>query len=350
MFEKIKWKNHKFYYTFDINEPVFNTDYFQFYNGNAKGDIDGNVHYEPLKLDYNIIMVSSNELMVEGPFYSGYYVVINNIPYPYFEEETKPEEPEAKPDDKPELKEPSGIYKLIEDDNAFYFDKLPEDYALNYQSVDVVIDEYTNEVYPDYPFRSKKHTFKLNKFHKVEVFKKERNIIYHIYVNTESEKYFLKYISNILCYFSNVESLKSFIKDLELNIPLKPDNELKMLIQEKSVLLKRRFGLREEYTENQEYMPIFKRVVNLYCIEDLIAISFINGNFISTGEHGTNNGMKLSKFSIDGDGGTGGYALSTDLIKNLIDDAETDLYKSLFKQPVNKKKKGLYNRCLSYQR
>ena len=136
---------------------------------------------------------------------------------------------------------------------------------------------------------------------------------------------------------------------MELNIPLKPDDELKLLIQENSVKLKRRFGLREMYTENPEYMPIFKKVVNLYCIENLIAISFINGNFISTGEHGTNNGMKLSKFSIDGDGGTGGYALSTDLIKDLIDKAENDLYKSLFKEPRRKKKKGMFdNLCYQY--
>lgn len=348
MFEKIKWKDHKFYYIFDLNEPVFNTDYFQFYNGNVRDNIDEDtIKYEPLKLDYDIVMVSNNELMVEGPFYQGYYVIINNIPYPYFEEK-EPEEPEVE-EPKQEYKEPVGIYKLIEDDNAFYFDKLPEDYPLDYQNVEVVIDEYTNEVYPDYPFRSKKYIFKLNKFHRTEVFKKARNIIYHIYVYTENEKFFLKYVSRILCYFSTVEALKSFIKDLELNIPIKPDDELRTLIQEKSVLLKRRFGLREEYTENPEYFPIFKRVVNLYCVEDLIAISFINGNFISTGEQGTNNGLKLSKFSIDGDGGTGGYALSTDLIKNLIDDAEADLYKSLFKQPVNKKPKGLFGRCRNYQ-
>ena len=345
MFDKIKWKEHKFYYTFDINEPVFNDEYFKFYNGNARSS----EQVEPVRvfLDYKIKIISSNELMVEGPFFNGYYVVINNIPYPYFEEnieEPKPEEP------KEELPKPEGIYKLLESDNAFYFDKLPEDFEEDYLTVNVKIDEYTNEVYPDYPFRSKKNTFRLNKFHRTEIFKKERNVIYHIFINTKDGKqYFLKYISDILCYFSNVKALKDYIKDLELNIPLKPDDELKLLIQENSVKLKRRFGLRKMYTENPEYMPIFKKVVNLYCIENLIAISFINGNFISTGEHGTNNGMKLSKFSIDGDDGTGGYALSTDLIKDLIDKAENDLYKSLFKEPRRKKKKGMFdNLCYQY--
>lgn len=347
MFNKIKWKDHNFYYTFDINEPVFNTDYFQFYNGNVREEVGGGIYSEPVKLDYKIQVISNNELMVKGPFFNGYYVVINNIPYPYFEEtpeEPKPEEP------KEELSKPEGIYQLLEDDNAFYFDKLPEEYETEYLTVKVKIDEYTNEVYPDHPFRSKTHTFKLNKFHKIEVFKKERNVIYHIFIETEDgQKYFLKYISEILCYFSNVQALKQFIKDLELNIPIKPDEELKLLIQENSVRLKRRFGLREMYTENPEYLPIFKKVVNLYCVENLMAISFVNGNFISTGEHGTNNGMKLSKFSIDGDGGTGGYALSTDLIENLIEKAETELYKSLFKEPRRKKKKGMFdNLCCQY--
>lgn len=343
MFNKIKWKDHNFYYTFDVNEPVFNEEYFKFYNGNVKG----NVNPEPYLLDYNIKVISSNELMVKGPFFNGYYVVINNIPYPYFEE--KPEEP--KPEEpKDELPKPEGIYSMIEEDDAFFFDKLPEDFESDYVTVNVQIDEYTNEVYPDYPFRSKKKTFKLNKFHRTEIFKKERNVIYHIYINTEENgKYFLKYTSNILCYFSNVQALKSFIKDLELNIPIKPDEELKLLIQENSVKLKRRFGLREHYTENPEYLPIFKKVVNLYCIENLIAISFINGNFITTGEHGTNNGMKLSKFEIDGDSGSNGYALSTDLISNLIYKAEEELYKSLFKEPRRKKKKGLMDRvCYQY--
>lgn len=349
MFKKIKWKDHNFYYTFDKDEPVFDTNYFQFFNGNSTGDFDGDIYYyENSSLDYKIKVISSNELMVEGPFYEGYYVVINNIPYPYFEG-SKPEEPKPEAPDE-QLAEPTGIYQLIEDDNSFYFDKLPDDYEKEYVEVKVVVDEYTNEVYPDYPFRSKIYNIKLNKFHKVELFKKERNIIYHIFVNAEDgKKYFLKYISKILCYFSNVKSLKDYIKNLELNIPLKPDDELKLLIQENSLRLKRRFGLKEIYTENPEYFPIFKKVVNLYCIENLMSISFINGNFISTGEHGTNNGMKLSKFSIDGDGGSNGYALSTDLIENLINEAENDLYKSLFKEPRRKKKKGMFdNLCYQY--
>lgn len=345
MLEKIKWKEHNFYYTFDIDEPVFNAEYFKFYNGNARST--DKVQPVRVLLDYKIKIVASNELMIEGPFFNGFYVVINNIPYPYFEE--APEEPEPeKP--KEELTEPAGIYKLIEEEEAFYFDKLPEDNEEDYVPVKVTVEEYTNEVYPDYPFKSKTYTFELNKFHKIEIFKKERNVIYHIFVNTEDgKKYFFKYVAKILCYFSNVKALKEYIKDLELNIPLKPDDELKLLIQENSVKLKRRFGLREMYTENPEYLPIFKKVVNLYCIENLISISFINGNFISTGEHGTNNGMRLSKFSINGDGGTNGYALSTDLISDLIYKAEEELYKSLFKEPRRKKKKGMFdNLCYQY--
>lgn len=260
MFNKIKWKDHNFYYTFDINEPVFNYEYFQFYNGNVREEVSGGIYSEPVKLDYKIKMISSNELMVEGPFFNGYYVVINNIPYPYFEEapeEPKPEKPTE------ELLKPEGIYQLLETDNAFYFDKLPEEFEEDYLTVKVKIDEYTNEVYPDYPFRNKKYTFRLNKFHKTEIFKKEKNVIYHIFINTEDGKqYFMKYISDILCYFSNVQSLKQFIKNLELNIPIKSDEELKLLIQENSVKLKRRFGLREMYTENPEYLPIFKSFSN----------------------------------------------------------------------------------------
>lgn len=341
MFEKIKWKEHNFYYTFDTNEPVFSPDYFQFYNGKVKS-------IEPVKLEgFSIRVIANNELIIKGPFYEGYYVVINNIEYPYYEndEEEKPEEPEE-PEE--EIKEPEGIVEVFDDEVYFYFEKLPEDFEEDYVQVKVKVDEYTNEVYPDHPFRSKTHSVKLNKFHKYYFLKKERNVIYQITILMPSnEKYFIEKRSDILCYFSTVESLKTFIKDLELNIPIKDDEELRKLIQEKSVKLKRRFGLREKYTENPEYFPAFKRVVNLYCVEDLISVSFINGNFITTGNKGTNNGLELSKFKVDGDGGNNGYALSTDLIKTLITEAENDLYKSLFKEPINKKKNGAF-KC--YQR
>ena len=346
MFNKIKWKEHKFYYTFDANEPVFNADYFQFYNGNARGDNDGNnVQPEDCKLDYQIKVISNNQLMVSGPFYNGYYVVINNIPYPYYEEE-EPEIPENPDSDKPSFDIPSGIYKIINEDETLYFDKLPQDYITNYLKVDIEIDEYTNEVYPDYPFRSTKHKLELNKFHKTKIIQMQKNVIYQIKIYIDNRvKFKEEFKAKILSYFSTVNGLKTYIEDLQLNIPMKSDEELKKLIQENSVKLKRRFGLKDKYTEDPEYLPIFKEVVNLYCLEDLISVSFINGNFITSGEKGTVSGLKLSKFEVDGEGGDGGYILSTDLINNLIKEAENNLYASLHKDPVNKKKKGMQFRC-----
>lgn len=328
MFNKIKWKDKNFYYSFEITEPVFNDDYFQFYNGNAR-DVNNN----PVKLEYEIQVIDSNTLMVNGPFDYGFYVVIDNVPYPYFENE-KPDVPETPEIENPEFEEPTGIYNLNEEDDKIFFNKLPENYFTDYVPVNIEIEEYTNEVYPDYPFRVKKHKFELNKYYNTEILSMKRNVIYRIKIYIDKKvKYVEEFKAKILSYFSTVKGLKTYIEDLQLNIPIKSDEELFKLIQENSVKLKRRFGLKEKYTEDPEYLPIFKEVVNLYCVKDLISISFINGNFITSGEKGTVSSLKLSKFSVDGDGGTNGYALSTDLIKDLISKAEDDLYQSLYKEP-----------------
>lgn len=336
--EKIKWKNHNFYYTYDINEDIFSEDYFQFFNGNAKKELDTSI-----KLQVSIQILSSNELMINGPFFDGYYVVINNQRFDYSEYKEKPDEVVEHIPLVPPL--PQNEYSIEEDEYGnLYMNKLKEDYYLNTLEIKVKIEEYTNEVYPDYPFKTYYKTISLNKFHNSEIIQPKKNVIYIISLVVNGQKYSKEYRAPFICYFSNVKDLKVFIKDLNLEIPEKSNAELRKLIQEKSVQLKRKFGLSQKFIEDPEYFPIYKKVVNLYCVENLISVSFINGNFISSGINGSGNGLTLSKFKINDEGGNSDVVLSTNLIKDMIKNAEADLYSSIFKKPVNISG-GIYKLC-----
>lgn len=329
--EKIKWKNHDFYYTYDPNEPIFSENYFQFFNGNAK---NVTIENPKVKLDTTIKILSDKELMVTGPFYEGYYVVINKEVF-YYSEEKETSDQIIKPTPLvPPL--PQNEYLIEEDENgSLYMNKLTQDYFKDYLDVKIKIEEYTNEVYPDYPFKTSYKTIQLNKFYNTEILQPKKNVIYIISLVVNGQKYSKEYRAPLLCYFSNVTDLRTFMKDLKLELPDRSDDDLKKLIQEKSVQLKRRFGLIQRYIEDPEYFPIYKKVVNLYCVEHLISISFINGNFISSGFSGSGNGLALSKFKVNDEGGNSNPILSTELIKEMIRNAEADLNSSLFKKPIN---------------
>lgn len=77
----------------------------------------------------------------------------------------------------------------------------------------------------------------------------------------------------------------------------------------------------------------------------MISISFASGNFISGGTSGSGTNLTLSKLKIDDTSGTDSTVLSTEVIKSLIEEAEADLYSSLFKKPYLKKAKGCFKKC-----
>lgn len=329
---KIEWKNHNFYYKFEKDENVFDPNFFSFYNGNAK---------EPVRLKPNITILSENELMANGPFNEGFYVIIYNRKYDYEEsvisdEENKPVIPEIIVPPKPQKE-----FEIYENDGLLFMNKLHQNYLYEEIKLTIKVEEYTNEVYPDFPFKTYKKEIVLNKYCITDILQLQRNVIYKISFEINNQKYVQEFKAPILCYFSNVVDLKKFIKDLRLEIEIGPDDELKKLIQEKSVLLKRKFGLNENYTEDPEYFPVFKKVVNLYCVENLISLSFINGNYISSGLSGSGNGLTLSKFKVNDEGGNSDVILSVEAIKNMIKNAENDLYSSLFKKPASTNRMGV---------
>lgn len=345
---KVVWdKNSNFIYIFDTDENIFQQEYFKFFDS-AICDMQTGSHLR-INLDYKINMISNNELMIKGPFSKSQYVIVNGQTYyqtnhinvidPYF---SIPEDSAIDPEfTAPEELEEGLKYEPFEYNEQIYIPKLEK--GEKEKNIKLEIWKYTNEVYPDYPYKKIKQYLKLNDKYDLYVCRDEKNVIFIFKLNIDGKKYEYKYISDKLCYFSTVENLKNFIKDLNLNITVGTNEETQKLIQENSVKLKRRFGLTKDQTENPEYFPIFKQVVNLYCIESLISVSFINGNFITSGNvpgmQSNTSSLKLGQFSTGEDGGNDGYILSKDLIKTLIEDAENDLYSSILKRSLNKPSK-----------
>ena len=107
------------------------------------------------------------------------------------------------------------------------------------------------------------------------------------------------------------------------------------MIQEKSVYLKRRFGLDKTQIEDIEYFPLYKRLVNLYCMSEFLALKFINGvnADVGLGASPSTSNLKLGNFATGVGGGANGTVSSSDLIKNLIYEAEKELYEALYKEP-----------------
>lgn len=338
---KVTWdKNSNFIYTFDANEDVFQQDYFKFFDS-AICDLETGGHLR-VNSKYQIMMIVEDELMIKGPFSKSQYAIVNGKTY-FQDKEEKKTDSDLKKQTTDEVVaqeqiEQESKYEPFEDNGQIYIPKL----QLGEKEKDVYLEiwKYTNEVYPDYPFKKIKQYLKLNDKRDLYICREEKNVIFIFKLKLEGKEYSFKHVCEMLCYFSNVESLKQLVKDLNLNIILREDEKLKKLIQENSVKLKRRFGLTSQQTENPEYFPIFKQVVNLYCIENMISVSFINGNFITLGDELGNTAntrsLKLGQFATGEEGGNDGYILSTDLIKKMIEDAENDLYSSIFKNSVNK--------------
>ena len=355
---KVFWdESSNFIYTFDTDENIFQRDYFKFFDS-AICDMNSGGHLR-INNDYQIMMISDNELMIKGPFSKSQYVIVNGKTY-YQENKQEVIDPDFSiPVDgnidpgftAPEELEQGLKYEPFEYNEQIFIPKLQ--IGEKEKNIYLEIWKYTNEVYPDYPYKKIKQYLKLNAKHDLFICREEKNVIFVFKLTIDGKTYKFKHISDKLCYFSNIDNLKKAIKDLNLNINLGADVEIKKLIQENSVKLKRRFGLTIDQTENPEYFPIFKQVVNLYCIESLISVSFINGNFItssggSSSAPANTSSLKLGQFSTGEDGGNDGYVLSTDLIKNLIEDAENDLYSSIFKRSMNKPSKKLCDNIYGY--
>lgn len=313
--KKVTWYPNKVIYIFEKNEDIFQPNYFLFFLKQKQIELPFMLHVNE---DWNSIAIFGN-------FGTNIHLKVNNINYIYDyipNQETivasdgKKKDPKiTEIDDDIELS--NEVYKLAINDEKIEVLPVEKDVTLP-----IRVHYFTNENFPDYPHKKQKFDNFLN-------LQRETNLIYKVII--ENEEYIIK--SNPRYYWSNVKDLKSFISDLHLELIDRTDKELFKLIQEKSMYLKKRFGLAEEHIEDIEYFPLYKRVVNLYCIENMISLSYINGNYISQGvENGNMSSLKLGNFAIGQDGGTTGQIFSPQAIKYMIENAEKELKDALIKR------------------
>lgn len=139
-------------------------------------------------------------------------------------------------------------------------------------------------------------------------------------------------------YFTTVKALKEAFTDTGLKLPNKTDESYKEKIIEKSTYLKKKFGLTEDETKNHEMYPVFKRLTTLYCLQDLVAFSFIQGETVSGGGDApvTSDSLSLGKFSTkssngssNGSSGSSSSGFLPDIIADQISIAEDDVKKSI---------------------
>lgn len=337
MDNKVQWNKKKLIYKLDDNENPLKTNFFLFYKNGKK-----------ILNNFLIRIIDEKEVEIEGNFSEEYTLKVNNINYLFNEDLDKNENSENKNSAgvKKEIKEIEfeedfyeidKKYKITLNDDIILIENLEKNIKLSINNsgikinkeikpFQIIVEQYTNEIYPDFPYKKTK----LNVENKYEI-KRKTNVIYKIKIG--DTYYIVKEVPRF--YWSNIKDLKEFLKDTSLEFSNKTDEQFKKLIQEKSVYLKRRFGLNKSSIEDIEYFPLYKKLVNLYCLYDIISLSFINGvnsdlNNGSINSAGSN--LKLGNFSTGVDGGANGSILSTQLVKNMIDIAEKDLYASLYKK------------------
>lgn len=312
---KVKWHPDKVIYFFDAFEPIFQANYFSFYSEQEKLDLNFVIHVnEDLK-----------SLTIFGNFGNKIRLKVNdtNYLYDYIPEDNS----ENENTDKPKVKEEVQIedeFEIV--DNKYLLNVDEENIRIKSpienNTFPVKIHFFTNENFPDCPY--KKSTFK-TPFQLI----RETNVIYKVFINgkvfvvKDSPRY----------YWSNVKSLKEFIQDLQIELLDKTDEQLFKLIQEKSTYLKKRFGLDKEHVEDIEYFPLYKHLVNLYSVESLMSLSFINGNFITQGSENIGTAsLHLGNFSTGQDGGVNGQIFSPQALKFMIGNAEKELKEALIKR------------------
>lgn len=327
---KVIWQPEFITYTFDKTEPFYNKGYFK-----LKRQVinEGDAIEEITELTY-VYVVSENVLQIYSPlgtFNLGDILEVDKISYIYKEEQSNqdsiPQPPIEKPSEVPE----------ISINNLKIESKKNEIFAINISEIEAIkleieIEEYTREVYPEFPFNTIEKNIRLLPKQKISIYKLDKGKIVVINIDdNEGSRLKLEYENNPLYHFSTVKSLKDTIKNMKLTVTEKTDDEYKNLISEKSTYLKKRFGLTKNETQNIELFPAFKNIVNLYCIRELIALSFIQGDvaLISNQSYNPTTNLTLGKFKTDGETNNGNI-FSITAIDTVIKKCETDLEKSIF--------------------
>ena len=224
------------------------------------------------------------------------------------------------------------------------------------EDLELVLEFYTVESYPEVPYKKIEKIINIKNGYK-EIIERPKGIKVLAKVNNlngiEIEKTLMD--NEILYYFSNINSLNRDIIELGVKVAKYTDEEKKQLISEKSIVLKSKFGLLYEQTFNPELTPIYKSIVNLYCIKDLMALGFVtteleNENGETTPDVTSGIGeLKLGNLSVKDNGSSGGSSggsgtsnfLGTTIIEELIKIEEEKLVLSLREVSENVKKWGV---------
>ncbi|MGL4998089.1 MAG: hypothetical protein ACRC5T_03900 [Cetobacterium sp.] len=226
---------------------------------------------------------------------------------------------------------------------------------------DIIIEMYSNENFPDEPLDVIEF-FDIDIVNGFNQTLPKRGYIYVVKLLIDNQEVHSSTLTTRpLNYYSNYNSIVNDLMELNLFPKNVEEEYVKGLIAAKSTLLKMRFGLTEEQSKDIELMPVFKSVVNLYCIKDMIPLGYVSGELSSSGEGVTasSNELKLGNLSVGGgpNGGSGSAPqsssiLSTESIQDLIKVEEEKLIASLFKaaktikKQESQKKLGGVKRCL----
>lgn len=326
MNNKVIWNKNYIIYKYSKREPYYLKDYFILKQNFKVNEII----QTKTKSITNIKVLNSDEIKIEGEFNIGDKLIVDGIEYIY-EENKNEEETEENPIEKEDVIN-FGNLKIFNNENKIYV------FSTCDEKIEIFINEYTSEIYPEFPYNNIKKIICISENKNFNIFDVKKGTIIIVKILKENNEYIeIEYENLPLYHFSTVKSLKEKILNLNLQVIEKEDEYYKKLITEKSIYLKKRFGLTEKELKNIELFPAFKELTNFYCIQSLISLTYIQGeNINSSNQIGTRD-MSLGKFKTDGDISNNSI-FAPDAIKNLIKELENNLHLSIFNKSYTIKK------------
>ena len=254
---KVIWKRDKVIYKLDENENPFVNNFFTFYKNNIL-----------LNERFIIRVIDEAQIEIYGNFSENIVLKVNNVNYNFSLDEEK-NAPAKNINEVTELDLDTFIldnkFSIESSEEQIRIDNLlnrltlrlgPSGLSLSDENLlDIKVEQYTNEIYPDFPY--KKYKLKIKDKTHID---RETNVIYVITIL--GKKIIIK--EEPRYYWSNIKDLREFLKDTDLVFNEKTNERLKKMIQEKSVYLKRRFGLDKKQIEdkidklNKKYSDITK--------------------------------------------------------------------------------------------
>lgn len=163
-------------------------------------------------------------------------------------------------------------------------------------------DKFFPQSFPDFILDTFKGTITIKPGETVTLFKQEEGYVYRVYINANGYDELVQDVYGYpIYYFSNVTSLKEALDRASVESKNYSDVKCKEMIADKSMMIKRGFGIFEEHCFNIELQPILKELCNLYNVKEQSLIGLISYSKGSgTGEGGstlsTSESLKLGNF------------------------------------------------------